>query len=57
MESRFLKVKCAKCMNEQIMFSKPSMKVRCLVCGEMLAESTGGKASIKAKVIEELDKW
>ncbi|MBI2972143.1 MAG: 30S ribosomal protein S27e [Candidatus Aenigmarchaeota archaeon] len=54
--SKFLKIKCAKCMNEQIMFSKPSMSVKCLVCGELLATATGGKGAIKATVVEELDR-
>lgn len=55
-ESKFLKVKCAKCRNEQIIFSKAAMQVKCLVCGKALAEPTGGIADIKAKVIQVLDK-
>ncbi len=50
--SRFLKVVCSKCKNEQIIFNKASMKVKCLVCGNILAEPTGGKAKIKSKVIQ-----
>lgn len=49
--SKFLKVVC-RCKNEQIIFNKASSKVKCLVCGAVLAEPTGGKAKIKAKVIE-----
>lgn len=56
MASKFLKVKCAKCMNEQIIFSKIAMDVNCLVCGVPLAEATGGKTALKAKLIEELDR-
>ena len=52
MTSKFLKVKCNKCKNEQVIFEKPAGKVECLVCNEVLAESTGGKARIKAKVLE-----
>ena len=55
-ESKFLKVKCTKCRNEQIIFSKVAMEVKCLVCGKVLAEPTGGAADIKAKVIQVLDK-
>ena len=51
-ESRFLKVVCSKCKNEQIIFNKATSKVTCLVCGSELAESTGGKAKIKAKVLQ-----
>ena len=52
--SRFVKVRCTKCKNEQIIFGKAATKVKCLVCGEVLAESTGGKAVIKGEVLEVL---
>lgn len=55
-ESKFLKVKCAKCRNEQIIFSKTAMQVKCLVCENVLAQPTGGIADIKGKIIEILDK-
>ena len=51
--SRFLKVSC-KCKNEQIIFNKPSTVVKCLVCGTVLAEPTGGKGRVKARVIKVL---
>jgi len=51
MASEFIKVKCEKCKNEQIIFEKPAMDVKCLVCGNVLAESTGGKAKVKAKIL------
>lgn len=51
-ESKFLKVTCSKCKNEQIIFNKASSKVKCLVCGSELSEPTGGKAKIKAKVLQ-----
>jgi small subunit ribosomal protein S27e len=53
--SSFLKVKCNKCKNEQIIFSNASMCVKCLVCNEVLAESSGGKSKVVAKVIESLE--
>jgi small subunit ribosomal protein S27e len=52
MASKFLRVKCGKCKNEQVIFEKPAGAVKCLVCGETLAESTGGKARIKSKILE-----
>ncbi len=55
-ESKFLKVKCNKCRNEQILFSKAAAQVKCLVCEKVLAEPRGGTADIKAKVVEILDK-
>jgi len=52
--SRFVKVKCAKCKNEQIIFGKASTQVKCLVCGETLALPRGGKAKITAQILEVL---
>ncbi len=49
-ESRFLKVDCDKCKNEQIIFDKPSTVVKCLVCGNILVEPTGGVGRLKVKV-------
>ncbi len=54
-ESRFLKVRCNKCKNEQIIFGKAASVVHCLVCGKVLAEPTGGKANLKVRVLEVLD--
>ena len=54
-KSRFLKVRCGKCKNEQVIFEKASTKVKCLVCEEVLAESTGGKARVKANILEILN--
>ncbi len=51
-KSRFLKVQCEKCKNEQIIFNKPAMVVKCLVCENVLAEPTGGVGNIKAKVLK-----
>ena len=48
----FYKVVCPKCKNEQIIFEKSSTEVKCLVCGNVLAVPTGGKAKILAKVVE-----
>jgi small subunit ribosomal protein S27e len=52
--SKFVKVRCPKCKNEQIIFGRASTKVLCLVCGKTVAEATGGKASIKARILEVL---
>ena len=54
-ESRFLKVKCKKCRNEQIVFNRDSMEVKCLVCESVLAKPTGGQAEILTNVLEVLD--
>ncbi|MBI4020565.1 MAG: 30S ribosomal protein S27e [Candidatus Aenigmarchaeota archaeon] len=51
MAGQFVKVKCEKCKNEQVIFEKTASVIHCLVCSEVLAEPTGGKAKIKAKVL------
>lgn len=48
--SAFLRVRCLKCGNEQLLFSNAVNKVKCNVCGETLAEPTGGKAKIKGEI-------
>ncbi|MBU1203665.1 MAG: 30S ribosomal protein S27e [Nanoarchaeota archaeon] len=54
-KSRFIKVRCSKCKNEQIVFGKSSTKVHCLVCGKSLSAPTGGKTKLKARVLEVLE--
>ena len=53
-KTKFIKVRCGKCKNEQIIFSNASTNIKCLVCQEILAEPKGGKAEIKADVLEVL---
>ena len=55
MPSKFVKVKCNDCENEQVVFAHASTMVKCLVCGRTLAEPTGGKALIKTTVVEVLE--
>ena len=54
-KSRFLQVKCPECGNEQIIFSHASIVVRCLVCGNVLAVPTGGKAQILGTMVREYE--
>ncbi|MBR1369734.1 30S ribosomal protein S27 [Methanocalculus chunghsingensis] len=49
--SRFMKVKCPDCENEQVVFEKATTAVDCIVCGHLLTEPTGGKAMIKAEIV------
>jgi small subunit ribosomal protein S27e len=56
--SKFIKVRCSKCKNEQIIFGKVSSRVECLICGSLgkpLAEPTGGKSRVKARILEVLE--
>jgi len=49
--SSFLRIKCLKCGNEQLIFSNIVNRVNCNVCGTELAEPSGGKAIIKGELI------
>lgn len=53
--SKFIKIRCPKCKNEQIVFGKSASKILCLVCGKNLADPTGGKTKIKARILEVLE--
>ncbi|MGC9309807.1 MAG: 30S ribosomal protein S27e [Candidatus Nanoarchaeia archaeon] len=52
-DTRFIRVKCSKCKNSQIIFGKASTKVKCLKCDKVLALPAGGKAKIRA-IVEEV---
>lgn len=54
LSSKFVKIRCPKCKNEQIMFGKASTPIPCLVCGKGLADPTGGRAKVKARILEVL---
>ncbi len=54
-KSKFIKVRCPKCKNEQIIFGKANSIVKCLVCDKTLSEPTGGKGRIKARILEVLE--
>lgn len=49
--SSFVRVKCSKCGNEQLVFGYSSTRVNCNVCGIELAEPSGGKAKIKGEIV------
>lgn len=53
--SKFIKIRCPKCKNEQITYGKCSTEVKCLVCGKVLTEPTGGKSLVKARILEVLE--
>jgi small subunit ribosomal protein S27e len=55
-KSRFLKVKCLDCENEQIIFGHATTEVKCLNCEKVLAKPSGGKAKLEpiAREIEVL---
>lgn len=54
-KSKFIKIRCPSCKNEQIVFGKTASRVSCLVCNKELAAPTGGKTKVKARVLEVLE--
>lgn len=54
-KSRFLKLKCSDCGNEQAAFGNSASLVKCLACGKILVRPRGGKAEILTKIIAVLD--
>jgi len=53
--SKFLRVKCPSCGNEQAIFSHATSEVKCNICSTILAEPTGGKAAIKGEILTALE--
>ncbi|MDD1719178.1 MAG: 30S ribosomal protein S27e [Methanoregulaceae archaeon] len=51
--STFFKVKCPDCEHEQLVFDHASSVVVCVVCGKVLAEPSGGKATVTAEILAE----
>ncbi len=52
--SKFLKVNCKECEEENIIYSHASTTVTCKSCGNTIAKSTGSKAQIIGKISETL---
>lgn len=53
--SKFIKVRCKDCENEQVIFDRASREVYCHICGGVLATPTGGKAKIRGEVLEVIE--
>jgi small subunit ribosomal protein S27e len=49
----YLVVKCPDCSSEQVVFSRPSTKVSCVICGSLLASPTGGRGEFRAEVLRD----
>ncbi|MCC6030250.1 MAG: 30S ribosomal protein S27e [Desulfurococcales archaeon] len=49
--SRFLRVRCPQCGNEQVIFDYATYPARCFICGYQLVVPTGGKAIIRGEII------
>lgn len=49
--SKFLRMRCNDCGNEQIVYSHSSTLVKCQVCSKTLVVPRGGKAEVKATIL------
>ena len=49
-KSSFYRIKCPDCGNEQFVFSHATTSVNCNVCAAVLAEPSGGKATVKGEI-------
>ena len=54
-KSKFVRVKCSKCKNSQVIFGKASTKIQCLECKGVIALPSGGNSKIRARVEEVLN--
>ena len=52
-KTRFAKIKCNGCGNTQRVFSSASSEVKCLVCSEVLAKSSGAGTIFIGKEVKE----
>ncbi|MCS7107841.1 MAG: 30S ribosomal protein S27e [Sulfolobales archaeon] len=50
--SKFVKVRCPSCGNEQVIFDHATFPSRCLVCGVVLVVPSGGKSKILGELIK-----
>lgn len=53
--SRFHNVKCADCGESMVVYSHVSTRVTCNFCGNVIAEPTGSKASIRGEITGSAD--
>ncbi len=53
-KSKFLRVQCTECGNEQTVFSSVASVVKCTICGKELAVPTGGKSKILSDKVKEI---
>ena len=53
--SKFLKVNCKECGEEQVVYSHATSSVTCNACGNVIAEPRGSAAKIIGKVSGQAD--
>jgi small subunit ribosomal protein S27e len=56
MPGSYLRVRCAECGNERVVFGKASTEVACDACESVLVTPAGGKARIDGEVVETVER-
>ena len=54
-KSKFQKVKCSECEEEQVIYSHTTTLIKCNSCGNTLVQPTGSVAKIFGKISETLE--
>ena len=54
-KSKFLKVKCNDCANEQVIFGCSASEVNCSSCGKVIVKPSACKAKILTKISKVLE--
>ena len=54
-KTKFLRLKCPGCGNEQTTFSAASTIVRCLKCETVLTMPLASNSAVRAKVLKEFE--
>jgi len=54
-KTKFIRVKCSGCGNEQTIFNAASSDVKCNACNQLLAKSKASRVELKAKVVKEME--
>jgi small subunit ribosomal protein S27e len=52
MPGNFLRVTCAECDDERVVYEKAATTIECAECGGALVTPAGGKATIAGEVVE-----
>ena len=53
--SKFQKIKCSECEEEQVIYSHTTTVIKCNSCGNPIAQPTGSKAKLFGKISETIE--
>ena len=53
--SKFQKIKCSECEEQQIVYSHTTTVIKCNSCGNPITQPTGSKAKLFGKISETIE--